>query len=161
MKVKANENLARFLTKDKEYEVIRETEEYYYIKNNTGIVGGVFKHRFDVVTDSIFKEGDKVYNHIFGWATVKGVAGNYCVLLDEKNATYGIDSGHLSFTEYTQTGFSQERPIELPEIGEVCLFSDFEVTWCISEFNGYGSLEYPFGTFDLGDFKHCKRVKFL
>ena len=148
MKVKAKENLACYLTKDKEYPVLKDEDDLYLIVNDEGIVHGYFKRRFDVVIDSIFRVGDKVYNHICGWATVKGVAENYCVLSNENNANYGIDSGHLSFTEYTQTGFSQERPIDMPEIGEVCLISDDEINWEIRMFKGE-------------IFKHCKRVKFL
>jgi len=108
-----------------------------------------------------FKVGDKVYEYWLGWLTVEDIENDMCFLCDEMNVEFCVPCRELSFTEYTLTGFSQERPIELPEVGELCLFSDFEVTWCISEFNGYGSLEYPFGTFALGDFKHCKRVKFL
>ena len=110
---------------------------------------------------NIFKEGYKVYHHICGWLTVDDIQNEMCFLHDENNTVVCIPCKELSFTEYTLTGFSQERPIDLPEIGEICLFSDFEVVWCISQFNGYGSLDYPFGTFDLGDFKYCKRVKFL
>jgi len=110
---------------------------------------------------NIFKVRDEVYHHNCGWATVKEIKNDMCFLHDVNNTVVCFPCSYLSFTEYTLQGFSQDRLIELPEVGEVCLFSDFEVTWCIGEFNGYGSLDYPFGTFDLGDFKYCKRVKFL
>ena len=78
----------------------------------------------------IFKKGDKVFDYLFGW-------GNVVEVRDDNNrfplrvqfkkgiAGYTFDGRFyedspqtLSFTEYTINGFSQERPVELPEIGK-------------------------------------------
>lgn len=77
---------------------------------------------------TIFKEGDRVFDHSFGWGKI--TATNYkrtnsqdkyaieCIFDTGKVVCYTIDgkcffSGDkptLSFTEYTFSGFSQERP---------------------------------------------------
>jgi len=38
-------------------EIAKEDKNSYHIENDTGLVGRIFKHRFDVVIDSIFKVG--------------------------------------------------------------------------------------------------------
>ncbi len=81
----------------------------------------------------IFKEGDKVYTYRFGWGRVVGVGAT----LMDVNFNGDIEEFYLdgrfykddiyptlSFTEYTFQGFSQERPIILPEVGEWCLVRD-------------------------------------
>ncbi|MBF0710283.1 MULTISPECIES: DUF6501 family protein [unclassified Gemella] len=37
------------LTIGKEYDVVNETEEYIFIKDNTGNIGGFYKEYFEVV----------------------------------------------------------------------------------------------------------------
>ena len=111
---------------------------------------------------SIFKVDDKVYNHNYGWATVIENGSYSYLCLAENGETFEIQAKiDLSFTEYTISGFSQERLIELPEIGELCLFSNNEVNWSIGEFNGIGVTNRLFFTKGDGSFKYFKRVKFL
>jgi len=110
---------------------------------------------------NILKVGDKVYEYWLGWLTVEDIENDMCFLYDEMNVEFCVPCRELSFTEYTLTGFSQERPIELPEVGELCLFSDDEVTWKIGAYDQKGSEKYPFHVKDLGSFKYCKRIKFL
>jgi len=110
----------------------------------------------------IFKGGDKVYNHIQGWLTISYlVEDKYCYALNEKKQMIYFNCNELSFTEYILKGFSQERPIELPEIGEMCLFSDDEVH--ISE--NYGHVGVLTRTADQGyyngksHYSYCKPIR--
>ncbi|MDO4814542.1 MAG: DUF6501 family protein [Gemella sp.] len=41
--------VSNVLTVGKEYEVVNETEEYIFIEDNTGNVGGFYKEYFEVV----------------------------------------------------------------------------------------------------------------
>jgi len=161
MIVRAKEDLDKHLTKDKEYESLRETDESYYVKNDEGVVSEYFKRRFEEIKESIFKKGDRVYNHNCGWLTISEESGYFCHCLDENRNLVIVQPVNLSFTEYAITGFSQERPLELPEVGELCLFSDDECIWYISEFNAKGTFNNILYTKDSGSFKYCKRVKFL
>lgn len=73
----------------------------------------------------IFKKGDKVYDHLYGWGEVNeaSIRDNFLSVEFENGVErfYSIDGctldakPTLSFTEYTLEGFSQERPEELPE----------------------------------------------
>jgi hypothetical protein len=93
--------------------------------------------------ETIFKVGDRVFDIHFGWGTVIEVnrpieRASLLVRFDGmdeddclgfyKNGYYGSFDIHprLSFTEYTFCGFSQERPKKEPEIGSLCLFSEFQ-----------------------------------
>lgn len=73
----------------------------------------------------IFKVGDKVFHIEYGWGVIENINGSYYYITF---GTYGtrIHCEHniLSFTEYTLQGFTQERPIVLPEVGELCLVRD-------------------------------------
>jgi hypothetical protein len=87
---------------------------------------------------SVFEVGDKVYDHFFGWGEVIDVYKGYSeypihVSYPSVNACYMIDGRYfdrlnpsLSFTEYTLEGFSQERPEELPEKGQIVWVRDDE-----------------------------------
>jgi hypothetical protein len=82
---------------------------------------------------TIFRILDRVFSYDNGWGTVYDIdtIRKYpiCVQFDNgKNMSYTHDGKRLedepktlSLTEYTLQGFSQERPIELPEVGELCL----------------------------------------
>lgn len=66
----------------------------------------------------IFKIGDKVYNHKYGWGIVTsvGIFNGMPLYVTEFNEVTGwFDDSSLSFTEYTLDGFSQERPINYEE----------------------------------------------
>lgn len=41
--------VSNVLTINKEYEVVNETEEYIFIKDNTGNVAGFYKEYFEVI----------------------------------------------------------------------------------------------------------------
>jgi hypothetical protein len=80
--------------------------------------------------ETIFKEGDKVFDIQYGWGIVKRIDfdANYPIFcrFDNYKQCYSIDgkiiSGAiptLSFTEYTLEGFSQERPEPLPKPGDI------------------------------------------
>ena len=129
------------------------------------------------MTKEIFKVGDKVYCLIHGWGEV------YCIYestdfsvrvnfkedsdvgYDYNGRYYQESKPTLSFTEYTLQGFSQERPIELPEVGELCLVRDYkDDTWLAREF-----AEYRHGLFICQavhgqsevEWKYMKRIKIL
>jgi hypothetical protein len=124
----------------------------------------------------IFKKGDKVYCVMHGHGVVVDIEENldFPVRVDAKNEsdigyTYdGRYSGNfaptLSFTEYTLQGFSQERPIVLPEVGELCLVRDNEdENWRVREFEfenaGTFYVKSVCGSTDGYDY--MKRIKIL
>lgn len=94
-------------------------------------------------TDNIFKEGDKVYHFLYGWGKVVKLLNNnnqfwVRVQFDKRKIEFEKefrDGFLLSFTEYTLDGFSQERPEELPNKGDVVWVRDNENDdWVISQF---------------------------
>lgn len=79
----------------------------------------------------VFKEGDRVYHHVYGWGEVKRTDYDettpYNVLFE--NYSEAVDwcfhKYELSFTEYTVQGISHERPINYQDyIGEWGFFWD-------------------------------------
>jgi hypothetical protein len=128
---------------------------------------------------TVFKVGDRVFDIRNGWGTVESANGDcspydISVRFDRDELKYYYADGKyymndlnlsLSFTEYTFSGFSQERPKKEPEIGSLCLFSDDE-----EELNenkgrvdilGYINLigEYPYVITDIQRYKFCKQIK--
>ena len=127
---------------------------------------------------SIFKVGDKVYHIEYGWGVVikndNGISFPILVefasdlicsfTLDGRESTES-KSSTLSFTEYTLQGFSQERPIELPQAGELCLVRDYnDDTWLAREFaeyrNGLFICQAVHGQGEV-EWKYMKRIKIL
>lgn len=98
--------------------------------------------------ETIFKKGDKVYDHQYGWGkivnTEDSVIKHYPIRVDFENgnSTYTckgkydvhMSSPSLSFTEYTLEGFSQERPEELPKKGDIVWASNHKSDWYITYF---------------------------
>jgi hypothetical protein len=123
----------------------------------------------------IFKEGDRVFHVEYGWGVVRFEESiNFPILvefsedevmsftLDGKETTESKQS-LLSFTEYTLWGFSQERPIMLPEVGELCLVRDENHEyWIAKRFISYNPEKAsPYRTeYDI-DYKLMKRIKIL
>jgi hypothetical protein len=103
--------------------------------------------------ETVFEVGDKVYCVMYGWGEITRLinshVGEYPIEVtfhDDKAGTkwYTPDGRYilelqptLSFTEYTLNGFSQERPIELPEVGEEIMVSNDRDNWVIREFVRY------------------------
>lgn len=128
--------------------------------------------------ETIYKVGDKVFHIDFGWGIIDYI--NDCkddlfpiqVIFNEESYYFMLDgrfydyTGNktLSFTEYTLQGFSQERLIELPEVGDLCLVRDMDgEKWCVKEFyKYYPNDKYPY---EVGDsktrYKQMKRIKIL
>ena len=125
--------------------------------------------------ESIFKVGDRVFHIEYGWGSVASVDKRQAYGLDVKfnrnpsNAVSeftlngfefeGARTSLLSFTEYTLQGFTQERPIVLPEVGELCLVRDFkDSVWKARNFK-------KFTTHFLDDngerWDYFKRIKIL
>ena len=86
----------------------------------------------------MFKVGDRVFNYQYGWGTINEELTKYILVLFDNCKSVSIpfakdgketsrsERPTLSFTEYTLEGFSQERPIELPEVGELCLVKSYD-----------------------------------
>ena len=87
--------------------------------------------------EPVFKVGDKVYHFTHGWGIIDVLDSFVTVSFNDKKIHFNHNTQLLSFTEYTLQGFSQERPIELPEVGELCLFYD----------NGWEEEDYQCGVF--------------
>ena len=99
----------------------------------------------------IFKEGDRVFHIEYGWGDVITINEEYSFPVivrfdnNDMQACF-LESGiefedssqsMLSFTEYTLQGFSQERPIDLPEVGEEVFYSLDDETWYLAKFKEY------------------------
>lgn len=121
--------------------------------------------------ETVFKVGDRVYDIVWGWGVVTSDLGinNIEIKFDSniyqsfrKDGRYADGSPTLSFTEYTLQGFTQERPIVLPEVGELCLTrDDDDEGWKAVVFKEYlPSHEYPYKSDRLG-YKQMKRIKIL
>ena len=97
---------------------------------------------------SVFEELDNVFDYNFGWGTVADVYKGYSefplrVEYPGFSVNYTFDGKRyekgkptLSFTEYTLEEFSQERPEELPEKGQIVWVkdSDDDDIWLITHF---------------------------
>jgi hypothetical protein len=114
---------------------------------------------------TVFKLEDKVYHILYGWGCITEIA-DYSITVDfNGEQVFGFSDDKLfSFTEYSLQGFSQERPIELPEVGELCLVRDYnEKNWKLkkfSDFNPSGNYPYRVGANRTG-YKQLKRIKIL
>ena len=103
--------------------------------------------------ETVFKEGDRVFCILHGWGIVKRISkeGSFPILVFFTNneglgetASFTLDGRYfensmkmLSFTEYTLQGFTQKRPIVLPEIHEEIMVSNDEKTWVMGRFIEY------------------------
>ena len=69
--------------------------------------------------ETVFKKGDRVFDHTYGWGAVEEVDSSVCVKFDSCKATrvryWGVLLRDLSFTEYRLDGFSQKREDISPE----------------------------------------------
>jgi hypothetical protein len=97
---------------------------------------------------TIFKVGDKVFDLNFGWGEVVAISESdhpLRVIYDSIGLGYFYSKDgkfrdkcilpSLSFTEYSLNGFSQERPEQLPEKGDVVWARDSEKEeWTIAYF---------------------------
>ncbi len=114
--------------------------------------------------ETVFKKGDKVFHFLYGWGTIQEIQDTMIDIDFNGQKVYAFsDNNLLSFTEYTLQGFSQERPIVLPEVGELCLMRDADIEeWKAVTFEQYNSSDkYPFITEKGFTFKQMKRIKIL
>ena len=113
----------------------------------------------------MFKVGDKVFHFSYGWGEILDLLSrDEWVKIRFKDNTYSfIGYNYISFTEYTLQGFSQERPIELPEVGELCLVRDSDADdWRAVKFRGYEPKSIMRYTTEHGfAYKQMKRIKIL
>ena len=103
--------------------------------------------------ETIFKEGDRIFHHNLGWGIIYNIKneGQFPIKvhfdnrMQESFTLCGKDTQiskvpSLSFTEYdfVNGGFSQERPIEIPNRGEIVwVKGDINPRWIISHFIKY------------------------
>lgn len=108
----------------------------------------------------IFKVEDKVFDFKYGWGFVYDARCPIIVRFSEYTVSYAKkDLKTLSFTEYTLQGFSQERPIMLPEVGELCLFRRCDTdNWFAGTFEYYKNGIYHT---KKHYWEQCKRIKIL
>jgi len=124
--------------------------------------------------ETVFKVGDKVYCVLYGWGKVTDISSEVSFPItvefngegDEeryysRDGKYNFNSSPtLSFTEYTLNGFSQERPIELPEVGEEIMVSNNELIWSVAFFESYHmDSECPVSTLGSTKFRYFKRLR--
>ncbi len=112
----------------------------------------------------IFKVGDRVYHYTYGWGEVTSHEEDKIITVKFSDDTITfIDGKLLSFTEYTLQGFTQERPIVLPEVGGLCLMKDYDSqTWKCVEFKGYDKTKtFPFVSVNNFSYQEMKRIKIL
>lgn len=116
----------------------------------------------------IFKVGDRVYHYSYGWGEIIELLGiEEDLKIRFKEQTYAfIGYDYISFTEYTLQGFSQERPIELPEVGELCLVrNEDDEEWILGKFDSCvydGEYLYRVKYFNvILRQKQMKRIKIL
>jgi hypothetical protein len=114
----------------------------------------------------MFKVGDKVYHLSYGWGVIKehNSDENYLKIKFESGKEYGfLEHFLISFTEYTLQGFTQERPIVLPEVGELCLVRDNnDEYWRVVQFKLLDKTKpLQFIDMDNDGWKQLKRIKIL
>jgi hypothetical protein len=125
----------------------------------------------------IFKVGDKVFHYGFGWGKIDFIddePNDYPIIVvfnPGKEETFTLDgkihltdiNPTLSFTEYSVSNFSQERPIVLPEVGELCLVRDSDTeTWIAIQFKKYDKTKpSKFIDSDNCGWNQLKRIKIL
>ncbi len=119
----------------------------------------------------VFKVGDRVFDLVYGWGKVIHSTCPVRAKFSEYTVDYyKKDLVKLSFTEYTLQGFSQERPIELPEVGEdVLVYDENSDDWILRQFERYVACScIPFHVTDRDSFlsiprgySKLKRIKIL
>ena len=104
-----------------------------------------------------FKKGDRVFDIHYGWGLVVDNDGSEFAVhvVFSRTSEWYTDDGRLdrddpptlSFTEYTLEGFSQERPEELPEKGQLVYVRCSNGLWKMRYFSHKeGDLYYCFVT---------------
>lgn len=123
---------------------------------------------------TVFKVGDVVYDNTI--TDCKGEVKYLCKVsrfgisvnfTNGKNETYTLDGRRheiypqtLSFKPYS-LDICQERPIDLPEVGEEIMVSDRGTSWFLKKFKSYREgLDYPvYVENDNNCYKHFKRLR--
>jgi hypothetical protein len=125
----------------------------------------------------MFKVGDKVFHLQHGWGEVTIIDteqaypitvffnNNEMYTFTKEGCVNSWDkTPTLSFTEYTLQGFTQERPIELPEVGELCLVRDIDIEdWHCVKFKERNKNRMPHQFIDSTNagWGQIKRIKIL
>lgn len=88
---------------------------------------------------TIFKLKDVVYVTSFGWGIVIDAGcstpDGWVGVETNSGRIIHVDAYLVSFTEYTLKGFSQERPEELPNVGDIVwVRNEFPSEWKVGHF---------------------------
>lgn len=87
---------------------------------------------------TIFKVGDRVFDIRWGWGeVVDHLYGDYLIKFHPTNPMLYNEMSikMVSFTEYTLEGFTQDRPEELPNKGDIAwVRNEFPGNWAIGHF---------------------------
>lgn len=124
--------------------------------------------------ETIFKVGDVVYDNTMteskGRVINIDLINSFPIKVEFegcRNESYTLDGRlakdlpkTLSFTPY-KIEVNQERPIELPEVGEEIMVSDRGTSWFIRKFKSYREgVEYPVYVEDDNNcYKYFKRLR--
>lgn len=150
----------------------------YYVKKGNEVIDIKYGTLIDKEVEkqqTIYKIGDVVFHWKYGKGVVESLVYDnyqeirfkgYRITFSKDGRLANESTPTLSFTPYNfiDGGFSQERPIELPDIGEQILVSDNnEITdltkWVFRNFVKYCTEnEYPVITHD-SNFKFFKRLR--
>lgn len=114
---------------------------------------------------TVFKLEDKVYHILYGWGYITEIT-DYSITVDfNGEQVFGFSDDKLfSFTEYTLQGFSQEKPIKLPEVGELCLVKNNDYAlWMAVNFKMQDENRKPHQFIDSTNagWEQIKRIKIL
>ena len=90
--------------------------------------------------ENVFRKWDRVYHFVYGWGNIVNDGFPLEVEFDSRKGPYRDifkDGYLLSFTEYELEGFTQERPEELPNKGDIVwVRDDVDEGWRVSHFFG-------------------------
>jgi hypothetical protein len=128
--------------------------------------------------ETIFKQGDKVFDAMFGWGFVHEVGdlsgtpfpvrchfNKFYTSYTYEGELYSDAAPTLSFTEYTLEGFSQERPEPLPKPGDIVWVRDTEYdSWMITYFRRFSTdakLRYGTNSKNSDDSQYIYYYKYL
>lgn len=96
--------------------------------------------------NQIFKTGDRVFHHLFGWGTIDECKLLLATLRFDEGGFMVKDVDSLSYSEYSLEGFSQEPPEDLPNFGDIVWARDGKIfNWEVYHFINYNpNAKFPY-----------------
>lgn len=110
--------------------------------------------------ETVFQTGDRLYSCIYGWCLVEDINESkqeYRLRVESTGlpivSSFENSVKHFSFKEYKLSGFTLEKPEELPEYGQIVWVKDEEEEdWSVTHFISYDDTEgetYPYKVSDV------------